>query len=547
MKFDYKNIFRRRTLTYVTLVFSFFMSSCEDLADLNVDPTRATPANFNPNNFLSSSQQDYISGITGYSGPILFQSGWVQILASTSTLGANYYSNMDKYVASTNTPNYQQGGWNNGYRSAALANRILTDTEGRSGFENLRAVAKIMIILNMQHVTDLYGDIPYSEALQATSAVSGITRPIYDSQDELYQALLTDLDAAVSSLDVTKPGPSSDLIYKGDVAKWKKFGYSLMLRMAMRLTKANLTTAKSFAEKAAAAGTFASVADDAYIKGDDGSGYRNGNAGPLNTASDYYEVRWSKTLIDYLKATTDPRVSIIAEVPEAGLAANQDLKKPTGDNTFSIQLGMPNGFDMSGLATDIVNSPNYPGGTGTGADLTKIGKYSRPTSIYRNVNAPAFILTYAQTQLLLAEAAVRGFTVPNTASVHYSNALRGAMLGLAPYGASAVIDATTASAYAAAHPLDETSTATALAMINEQYWATSGVQFDFVEAWNNWKRTGFPVLTPVNFAANFSGGAIPRRQPYPLSEAGLNEASYKAAVARLQGGDTWVARMWWDD
>jgi hypothetical protein len=84
-------------------------------------------------------------------------------------------------------------------------------------------------------------------------------------------------------------------------------------------------------------------------------------------------------------------------------------------------------------------------------------------------------------------------------------------------------------------------------MINEQYWATSGVQFDFVEAWNNWKRTGFPVLTPVNFAANFSGGTIPRRQPYPLSEAGLNEASYNAAVGRLSGGDTWVARMWWDD
>ena len=231
MKVQNINIIKRGRFGYLVLVLTFLITSCEDLADLNVDPTRSSPENFDPNFFLASSQSNYLGAISGYNGPILFQSGWVQILASTSTLGANYYSNMDKYVPSTNTANYQQGAWNNSYRSAALANQILLDTNGKEGFENLRAVAKIMIILNVQHITDVYGDAPYSEALQA---VTGLTKPTYDSQDALYQALLTDLDEAVSSLDVSKTEPTADLIYAGDVAKWKKFGYSLMLRMAMR-------------------------------------------------------------------------------------------------------------------------------------------------------------------------------------------------------------------------------------------------------------------------------------------------------------------------
>ncbi len=538
MKIQYMN---GRFACFV-LALTFFIVSCEDLGDLNVDPTKSSPENFDSNFFLPSSQWNYLDATTGYSGPILFQSGWVQILASTSTLGANYYSNMDKYVPSTNTANYQQGGWGSSYRSATLANQILVDTEGKTGFENLRAVAKIMIILNMQHLTDLYGDVPYSEALKATS---NLTQPVYDSQDALYQALLNDLDAAVRSLDVSKPGPTADLLYSGDVAKWKKFGYSIMLRMAMRLTKANAATAKSFAEKAAAGGTFASAADDAFIKPDNANGYANRNASALNTSSDFYEVRWSKTIIDYLKSKNDPRLGIIAEVPQDGLAANNNAAL-AGNTMPANQAGLPNGFDMAGGATDITSSPDYPGGTGAGADATKIGKYSRPTAVYRNLSGAVFIVTYAQTELLLAEAAVRGFSVTGSAAVHYGNALRGAMLGLAPMGTAAVIDPAAVSTYVMANPLDVSSTDNSLKMINEQYWATTGILFNFVEAWNNWKRTGHPALTPVKFTGNFSNGTIPRRQPYPTGEAGVNGAAYNNAVSKLRGGDLWTSRTWWD-
>lgn len=539
----------KRTYSFITklVLIGAMVAACTgDFEEINTDPTKASPKNFDPNYFLSSAQWNYVDAITGYSGPVLFQSGWVQILASTTSGGANYYSNMDKYVPSSNTNSYQATSWNNGYRAGALASEAIMLTQNDPEKVNLNSAARIIRVLAAHYITDVYGDAPYTQAWMASS---GITLPEYDTQEELYQALLTDLDAALSAMDASKPKPSSDLLpYQGDVTQWKKFGYSLMLRIAMRLTKVDNGTAKTYAEKAAAGGTFASAADDAYLITDNANGYRNNYAGSLMTAADYYQVRWSKTFIDYLDTNDDPRLGIIAEVPQDGLENNQDATK-AGNSDPDVQIGLPNGYDLNGGATDIVNSPGYPGGTGTGDDATPIGKYSRPkTAIYGNFNAPVFIITYAQTELLLAEAVVRGYSVGETAAQHYANGVKGAMLALAPFGTAAVIDPGTADSYAAAHPLDESTDEAAFQMINEQYWATSGALMNFAEAWNNWKRSGYPELTPVVASGNFSGGQIPRRQPYPTTEATLNGANYNSAVGRLSGGqDSWSARVWWDN
>jgi hypothetical protein len=535
----------KKILLYTGIVVFALQTGCtKKFEELNTDPTQSSPATFNSDYFLSSSQANYINAITGYNGAILFQSGWVQIFASTTSGAANYYSNMDKYVPSGNTNDYAGRGWNVNYRAASLANEIVRNLSADETKVNVVSAATVMKVLCMQYVTDMYGDCPYSQALQGSD---GVTLPVYDKQQQVYKDMLSELDAALSKFDAAKAKPEADLFpYAGDVAKWKKFGYSLMLRLAMRLTKADAATAKTYAEKAAAGGTFASVADDAYIKGDDANGYRSENSRALVTAADYYQVRWSKKLIDYLKATNDPRVSAIAEVPQAGLAANQNSAL-AGDNTFSAQTGLPNGWDLNGGATDISNSPGYPGGTGSGNDFTPIGKYSRPrTSVYGDLNSAQFILTYAETELLLAEAAVRGWNVGGTAAGHYKNGVSAALQSLAVLGANAAISAATADAYAAANPLDVSSTTASLKMINEQYWATTGTMLNFVEAWNNWRRSGYPVLTPVVYTGNFSNGAIPRRQLYPTSEATSNPTNYAAGVSSLTGGDVWTSKVWWD-
>jgi hypothetical protein len=531
----------KKRLIAITFLIGALQFSCTDTFDaLNTDPTKASGATFDPNLLLPSSQWSYVNSSAGYNGPILFQSMWVQVLASTTSGAATYYSNGDKYVISSNTNSYLASTWNEGFKAASFAYEMEQLTKGNAAQVNLNSVAVIMQAQCFATISDTYGDIPYTQALQGKA---GTSLPVYDTQESIYKSLLSRLETAIGAMNPASALPTNDAFaYKGDVAKWKKFGYSLMLKLAMRMVKADAATAKTYAEKAAAGGVFASVDDDAYIVADNANSYGNGNAAALATLADVYQVRWSKTMIDYLKANNDPRLSKVAEVPPAGLIANQDMA--TGGSTDpSVQVGLPNGYDLNGGATDISKSAGYPGATGSGADITAIGKYSRPTSIYRNRNAPLFVLTYAETELLLAEAATRGFTVSGTAAQHYKNGVVGGMLALGRYGTTAAIDAATASAFADAHPL---VAANALKQINEQYWATDGMLMNSGEAWNNWKRSGFPVLTPVNYTGNFSGGQIPRRQPYPTTEATLNTTNYQSAAARLASGDNWVSRVWWD-
>lgn len=534
----------RKIWLYICSVFLLTLGGCtKKFEAVNTDPTRASGSVFDPNLLLPTAELGYMSAYQGYSGPLLFQSMWIQTFASAEF--PSYYSNGDKYVASGNILTYDASIWNNAYTAAGEAYTIqsLIAQNKLTGQGNLNGIALIVQLLNLELVTDTYGDCPYTQALQGASAVAF---PVYDAQSAIYPSMLAKLDSVIPTLSASGAAPTNDIIYSGDIAKWKKFGYSLMLRMAMRLTKIDAATAQKYAEKAYAGGVFASNADNAYITFDHADGYNNGNSSALQVGEDYSEVRWGKVLIDYLKSTNDPRLSVIAEVPQAGLknAANESL---AGDDTASHQNGMPNGYDENGGATDISKAPGYPGATGTGSDVNPTGGYSRPTSaVYLALNTPGFILTYAETELLLAEAAERGWNVGANASTHYANGVAAALQTYGTLNGTTPISSTVATTYAAANPLDISSQANALAQINMQYWVTTGTLFNFVEAWNNWRRTGYPALTPVNYPGNFTSGQIPRREIYPSSEATTNPNNYATAVKGLSGGDTWTAHVWWD-
>lgn len=516
------------------------VSSCDgDFADINTDPNRADGSVFDPNLILPTVQFNYGNMMTGYTGAILFQSMWIQAMASTSTGGANYYSNADKYVASGSTNSYIQSVWNDGYSAASRVYQMQSLAETK-GLTNLVAVGEIWKVLTLSFVSDVYGDIPYSEALMAEA---GITQPKYDSQSEAYMSMLADLEAALSTINPSGDAIKNDVLYGGDLTKWRKLGYSVMLRMAMRLVDADPAVAQSYVQKAVAGGVFASPADEAVLVSDQNNGYANSSANALNVTDDVYEVRWSKRMIDFLKSTDDPRLSIVAEVPAPGLTANRN-GSAVGDSSPSVQIGLPNGYDLKGGSTDVSNAPNYPGPTGSGDNVAPIGAYSRPTAIYRDRNAPVFILTYAEIQFLLADAATRGYSVPGTASSYYSAGLAGAMTTIGKFGGRSVSD-TDAATFVAANPLDTSSTMASQMMINQQIWATTSLLANFVESWNNWKRSGYPELTPINYTGNFSSGQIPRRQLYPTGESTTNPEGLANAISNM-GGDTWINSVWWD-
>lgn len=516
------------------------LTACDsDFADLNTDPNNADGELFDPNLILPKASYDYGDMTTGYTGPILFQSMWMQLMASTSTGGANYYSNADKYVASGSTTSYIQGAWNKGYEVASRIFQMQKLAEEKD-MPNLYALGDIMKVLSLSYVSDIYGDIPYSEAGQAEE---GNSRPSYDRQQDLYPTMLADLEAAILALDASRDEITSDVFYDGDLEQWRKFGYSLMLKMAMRLVDVDPELSIEYVNKAIAGGVFESADDEAVLPSDNTNGFSNSNANALNTVADVYQVRWSGVLIDYLQATDDPRLPVVAEVPPAGLEANQD-GNVVGDNNPDIQFGMPNGYDLNGRATDISNEPDYPGGTGSGDDVAPIGNYSRPTAIYRDRDAPIFVLTYAEVQFLLAEAAIRGgYNTARTASEYYENGIVGAMTAMNKYGGLQISSADAVN-HATANPLDTSSEENALEMINVQIWATTGMLANYTEAWNNWKRSGYPVLTPVNYSGNFSNGMIPVRQVYPSSESTTNPDNLETAISNM-GGNTWNTRVWW--
>ena len=538
----------RKILIY-TGVLSLIVASCtKSFDEVNTDPTQASSSTFDPNLLLPTAEINYLSTTMGYSGAILFQSMWVQIFANAEY--PSYYTNGDKYVASGNILTYDASIWNNAYDAASKAKEIQNLIAVKQmDAPNLSGIAFIVELLNLELVTDVYGDCPYTEALQAKTG--NIALPVYDKQSDIYPAMLNSLDSVIATLNAGADKVTNDVIYQGDIDKWKKFGYSLMLRMAMRLTKVDATTAQKYAEKAAAGGTFSSIADDAFITYDHDDGYNNPNAAALQVPEDFSQVRWGKTLMDYLKANDDPRVSVIAEIPKNGKTNNLD-ETLDGDRTYDKQVGMPNGYDQNGGATDITKASNYPGVSPADPSISGdapfvVGLYSRPTTaIYvRDLNTPGFILTYAETELLLAEAAVRGWNVSGTAAQHYHNGLSAALQTYATLNSAGAISSATAEAYATAHPLDQSSTTAALAQINTQFWATTGTLFNFIEAWNNWRRSGYPALTPVNYVGNFTNAQIPRREIYPSSEPSNNGENYDAAKSAM-GGDDWTTRVWWD-
>src|ERR1700759_1942121 len=146
----------RKILIYLSFAGSLAMGGCtKKFTEVNTDPTRASGSVLDPNLLLPTAELGYMNSLQGYSGPILFQSMWVQTFASAQY--PTYYSNGDKYVASGNILTYAASIWNNAYQAASKAKEIqnLIVQKG-TGQTNLSSVAFIVQLLNLELVTDVY-------------------------------------------------------------------------------------------------------------------------------------------------------------------------------------------------------------------------------------------------------------------------------------------------------------------------------------------------------------------------------------------------------
>ncbi len=521
-----------RILFWIAAGTIMTFSSCDtnELHDLNVSPQRLNEIDMN---FLFSNAELSLADGGPESNRYLnwrtnvgYTAYWMQHLAS---LGTGLNTAGDKYFVNVEA---DDAPWDYGY-SGQLKNltEVLKQT-GPGGFEegkrpNTRQAARIVQAFVHLRLTDWYGNVPYTDANQG---IEGIFFPTYDSQESIYTDLFKELEeagAAISSSNLDDGFAAADMIYQGDITKWKKWANSLILKMAMQISDVNPTlAAQKVTQALSGAGVFASNEDMPWVPQAEAPSVwvnQNGLSRAFIGGDGGQSRVMSKTLIDVLKGTDpdnaaddDPRLMIFS----GGVG---------GDTDPLAQEGMPNGLD--GGTVDI-----YTGIEGTDVNVV----FSLLNNLFFRLDSPYKLMTYAEIEFLLAEANERGIgTVGGSAQSHYDAGIKAAMQMYTPYDPTFVVTDAAVSGYLAQYPY--TSGATGLRMVAEQQWLNG--MLSWWDAWTYWRRMDLPQLTPVDYPGNVTGGQIPTRLLYPSKEISSNNENLQAGGTKP---NTFLGKVWWD-
>jgi hypothetical protein len=474
-------------------VFCMSLLSCTDGFDeLNTDPNN--PTNISPQYLLpfaiEKSVDRYWGGNTRFErlnidGAML----WVQQISRNI-----YSSEGDNYGI---TPTFYNNTWKSFYNDGLVNfQRIISQSkaDGNLPNTNYEGIALVMRSWTFSLLTDLYGPIPYKEAIKG-AATEPIYNPTFDSQDIVYAGLLADLKEANEKLKVGGPAVSGDILYNGDILKWKKFANSLRIRLANRQAAKKSAESKAiFAEILGNPSTY-----PIFTSNDDNAVLKNTDTRPSN--NEWNEVMivggrtdWnlSKTLVDKLLGLNDPRLSVF------------------GNPVKGVFEGIPNGLPDA-IATTYLSS------------AATIGNY------FTKASAPSVLMTLSELQLNLAEAAIDGDIIGD-ASEYFK---KGITASFAQFGATMPADYFT------------TVGTVSKEKILEQKWIALFGQG--VEAWTEYRRTGFPVMPAKDPRAVFeNNGVLPTRLPFPTSEYSLNKTKLDAGIS-LIGKDDMQAKLWWSE
>lgn len=356
--------------------------------------------------------------------------------------------------------------------------------------KNNIAMIELVNVYAWANLVDTFGDIPYFGALKATADNQNNLAEIpYDDAKTIYLDLIKRIDAAIAMMDTSVKGYDKDLIYKGDMIKWKKMANSLKFRMAIALADVEPALAKTYAEAAFNGGLFTEKADNFGLQTFP-SGLLSNPVYQDVIQSGRNDFLPSDVLVDFMNTTNDPRRDVWFTKYKGAYVGG-----PYGDN---------NVFDQ----------------------------YSHFTDVISGENAQGFLLDYTEIMFLRAEAAARNFSVGDTAANLYGQAIKASVV---EYG---MADPDTAAATIIAN--NPYNAANWKKSIGEQAWVAmfnKGFQ-----AWNFTRRLDFPVF--VNPAGSRVEG-VPIRMFYPVDEYLVNGANVKAAAAKI-GGDKVTTKIFWD-
>ncbi|MBT0550138.1 SusD/RagB family nutrient-binding outer membrane lipoprotein [Riemerella anatipestifer] len=468
--------------------------SCEsDVTSLNDDPKR--PVVVPSGNLVASAEQTLMSQIMTASVNRNIYRFFTQQWSQTTYVDESNYDMVTRpisrthynYMMSSSAQNSSSPGVLSALRDAKkfLATENVSDVERK----NKEAVIELLSVYAWANLVDTFGDVPYFDALQLTpdNKEAKYISPKYDDAETIYKDLFARIDAAVANINTSEGSYSTDIIYGGNMSKWKKMGNSLKFKLALNIADQNPVLSKQMAEAAYSAGLFSSMEDNFGLAKFPTGLFPN----PVYldvVASGRDDYLPSDILVNTMNATKDPRRAV----------------------WFTTVGG------------------EYKGGVY--GNSNSFGSFSHFTSVISGAEASGYLLDFTEISFLRAEAAARGYSVGGTKEDLFASAIKASMT---EYGVSAA-DITT---YLANNTLGSNWRKS----IGEQAWVAMfnrGYQ-----AWNFTRRLDYPKFeNPENSTVE----AVPIRMKYSDQEYVLNNANVSAAASKLKGGDKVSSRIFWD-
>ena len=514
-----KNILNKSWAVVIGVIF--LVSCTQNFEEMNTDPNAPSVSLAAPNMLLTNAIESMTDRVFETFFGEEMGNCWVQHEAKVQ------YTDEDRYIPRVSVINNTWASFYaaNGEDVAALY-KIGVDRD----LPNYQGVALVLRSYILAVLSDEFGDIPDSEAWKASVEDGGIISPKYDAQQAVYTDILASLDKANTLLDPAGQGISGDILYNGDIMKWKKFANSLKVRYLLRISDRKDPSSELLKMLGSPAKypMFESNDDDAqlqYLASAPNNNPRNENR---KTRDDH---RVSKTFTDLLWTNSswlDWRITICAEL----------------DNNTDYE-GMPNGLTSADAAA-------YNGGGLS--NTSKIGKY------FSAATCPGVLMSYSELLFDMAEAAHKGWISGGDAAAgtfyhdaivanyeHYGDDLVTAAYNLNDIYGIGLPAGWTAKDFAEdfiANEDHQWNPANAMQLIGEEKWVTLFDQG--IEAWAEWRRLDYPVLTPA--ASGALNGKMPMRVYYPSDEASRNADNLKAAKSsqKITGDTDLLTKVWWD-
>ncbi|TKK66897.1 SusD/RagB family nutrient-binding outer membrane lipoprotein [Ilyomonas limi] len=511
-----KKIFNYSLLALFLLILTA-VSCTKGLEEININ--RVNPTSLDPALLLNNA----IINTSYPTKTVVYDMGIVQQLVTPNggvLAGANF--NQDSRDV-TNAPL-----WATYYQNVIkYTHDAIARTKDDPARSNLYNMARIWQSYAFMILTDEYGAIPYSEG--GAGLTDAVLFPKYDQQEDIYPSIIQELTDASAALSESGTVEASDILYAGNIAQWKKFGYSLLLRAGMRLSKVDPAKAQTTVQAAFNGGVILQNEDNAMMRHDANYTSPIGNMLNGTEAANFYLV---EAFVDTLKNNNDPRLSSIA-VRYVGATSGPEQTPDIATTDPTAQIGMPMGYDNGTI-----------GAKATADGLASFYDYSQLDRRRMAKNtAPIFFVTAAQTQLLLAEASYRGW-ISGDAAQYFADGIRANMDQMATYDLGSAVAEADRETYVASHPLEA---GRELEQINTQYWIASFLNGP--EAFANFRRSGYPALAPNPYGQpnnpDVPQGTFIRRLTYPTSELSVNGTNVNEAIDK-QGPDVLSTRVWWD-